>query len=53
MLDMEQLYDEVGDNYDLDATREGAPFGHQTNSTREYARSESIRLPSCGLYDSE
>jgi hypothetical protein len=53
MLDIEQLYDEVGANYDLDATRESAPFGHRTNSTRECARSESIRLLSCDLCDSE
>ena len=53
MLDIEQLYDEVGANYDLDATRESAPFGHRTNSTRECARSELIRLLSCDLCDSE
>ena len=52
MLDLEQLYDEVGANYDLDATREGAPFGHRTKSTRECTGSESIKSPSCDLLDS-
>ena len=53
MLNMEQIYAVVGVNYELDATREGPPFGHQTKSIRKCAGTEPNGSPSVDLRDSE